>query len=100
MTVGEKAKFVRSKNAGPFWITMDVFAANSEDYQEIKNSPNMSKEKLGQLFDTDPDLLKLFFMDDLLVIKVSIPRKAPQGARYERDMHAGQQYIPLLDFEL
>ena len=44
--------------------------------------------------------VKLFFMDDLLVIKVSIPRKAPQGARYERDMHAGQQYIPLLDFEL
>ena len=100
MTVGEKAKFVRSKNAGPFWVTMDVFAANAEDYQTIKNSPNMNKEKLGQLFDTDPDLLKLFFMDDLLVIKVSIPRKAPQGARYERDMHAGQQYIPLLDFEL
>ncbi len=39
-------------------------------------------------------------MKDLKVIKVSIPRKEPQGSKYERDMHAGQQYIPLLDYEI
>ena len=100
MTISDKAKFVRSKNAGPFWITMDIFTANREDYEAIKSSPRMNKKDLGSLFDTDPEVLKLFFMDDLNVIKVSIPRKAPQGARYERDMHAGQQYIPLLDYEL
>ena len=100
MTISNKAKFVRSKNAGPFWVTMDIFAANKDDYEVIKNSPHMNKKELGDLFDTDPEVLKLFFMDDLNVIKVSIPRKMPQGARYERDMHAGQQYIPLLDYEL
>lgn len=100
MTVNDKAKFVRSKNAGPFWITMDIFADTDANYTAIKSSPNMNREQLGKLFDTAPEQLKLFFMDDLKVIKVSIPRKAPQGARYERDMHAGQQFIPLLDYEL
>ncbi|MDO4798954.1 MAG: DUF4387 family protein [Bacillota bacterium] len=100
MTIKEVSKFVRSKNAGPFWITMDIFTDRNEDYLTIKNSKNMTKEKLSAAFETSPETLKLFFLDDLGIIKVSIPRKEPQGFRYERDMHAGQQYIPLLDFEL
>jgi hypothetical protein len=34
------------------------------------------------------------------MIKISYPRTTPQGGMVERDMHSGQQYVPLLDVEL
>jgi hypothetical protein len=34
------------------------------------------------------------------VVKLSFPRLRPQGGAGERDMHGGQQYVPLLDLEL
>jgi hypothetical protein len=100
MTIKSCSKFVRSKNAGPFWITIDVFCDNEKDYSAIKNSHNMTIEKLAIFFNTKGDLLKMFFLDDLMVIKISIPRDNPQGFRYERDMHAGQQYVSFLDYRI
>ena len=95
VTVSELSKYVRSKNAGPFWITMDIFCDEEQNYQRIKQSPNMTADVIGRQYEVDPDLVKIFFIDDIQVIKVSIPRKVPQGDPYERDMHAGQQYIEL-----
>lgn len=100
MKVVDKAKFIRSKNAGPFWVTMDIFTDSKENYEAIVKSPNFTVCKLAKALNTDPKTLKLFCLDDLGIVKVSIPREAPQGSKYERDMHAGQQYIPLEEFEL
>lgn len=100
MKIVDKAKFVRSKNAGPFWVTMDIFTSNKEDYDAIVNSPKFTVENLARALNADPKALKLFCLDNLGVVKVSIPREMPQGSRYERDMHGGQQYIPLEEFEL
>lgn len=100
MRVADYASFVRSKNAGPFWVTMDVFTNKKENYEAIVKSPKFTVENLAKALNSDPKLLKLFCIESLGVIKVSIPRLSPQGSKYERDMHAGQQYIPLEEFEL
>jgi hypothetical protein len=34
------------------------------------------------------------------MLKISFPRKKPQGWMGERDMHAGQHYARLLDVEI
>ena len=99
-TVSELSRQVRSKNAGPFWITMDIFCDDAQNYQRIKHSPNMTAEVIGGLYEIDPGQVKIFFVDDIHVIKVSIPRKTPQGDPYERDMHGGQQYVELARLEV
>ena len=33
---------------------------------------------------------------DLAVLKISYPRRDPQGGMIERDLHGGQQYIKVL----
>ncbi len=99
-TVGETSRYIRSKNAGPFWITLDIFCSDQDDYLKIKNSPNMNKKVIGNLYEVDPEKVKIFFVDSIFVIKVSIPRKVPQGDKYERDMHGGQQYIELSELAL
>jgi len=95
MTVNDSCKYIRSKNAGPFWITMDIFCDTEEQYLQIKNSDNFTREIIGKVYEVNPDMVKVFFVDSLNVVKVSIPRKVPQGDKYERDMHGGQQYLEL-----
>ena len=38
-------------------------------------------------------------MPSLNVVKISYPRHRPQGGVFERDMHGGQQFLPVLDLE-
>jgi len=39
-------------------------------------------------------------LPDIRVVKVSFPRPTIQGGRADRDMHAGQQHIPLAGLAL
>ena len=91
---------VRSKNAGPFWITVDFFFASDEDYRRYRDSPTLGPALFARLYQADPQLVKRFAVDSLCIIKISFARPHPQGWMHERDMHAGQQYVRLLDVVL
>lgn len=87
---------VRSKNAGPFWLTIDVFAADAAGYEAIAASPVADPAAVAAIYDLDPDAVRIFRLPRLHAIKVSFPRPQVQGSLRDRDMHAGQQYVPLL----
>lgn len=98
--LGEIAKYIRSKNAGPFWVTIDIFFETEEDYQQVVNSSRINADSIAGLYGIPAEHVKIFCLPDLKVIKISFPRQTPQGSPSERDMHSGQQYVPLLDFVL
>jgi Domain of unknown function (DUF4387) len=91
---------VRSKNAGPFWITVDLFFADEAAYRRYHDDPGIGAEAFAALYGVDAALVKRFPVEQLNVVKVSYPRPQPQGGVVERDMHAGQQFAILLDAEL
>lgn len=91
---------VRSKNAGPYWVTFDFFFDGPENYGRYHDSPALSPELFARLYGTDASLVKRIPVDDLCVVKISYPRATPQGGVEERDMHSGQQYVRVLDVEL
>ena len=95
----ELARYVRSKNAGPFWVTIDIFFADKENYERVKNS-NIDENKVAELYGTKPELVKKFFCDNIDVIKFSWPRPKPSGNAEENDMHFGQQYVFLSETEV
>ena len=97
MTLGKCAKYVRSKNAGPFWMTIDIFCDDAS-YETIKSSKNLTEEKLKEVYGVS--IVEKYALDDLRVVKFSMPRPHPQGSPHDADMHAGQQYIRILDIEL
>ncbi len=100
VTLRDVCHQVRSKNAGPFWVTIDVFFDGDESYERYKDAPALSAETIGRTFGADPAQVKRFAVDSLAVLKISYPRKSPQGGVLERDMHSGQQYVRLLDVVL
>ena len=99
-TLADVTRHVRSKNAGPFWVTVDLFFKDQGAFQAHKNDPALSPELFGRCFGADASQVKVFQVPSLNVVKISYPRPRPQGWHGERDMHAGQQYASLLGLEL
>ena len=98
--VRDVCRYVRSKNAGPFWVTIDLFFDGPENYRRYRDSAALSADTFASLYGTDPHLVKRFAVDPLNTVKISFVRTTAQGGVVERDMHAGQQYVRLLDIEL
>ena len=99
-TLGDLATEVRSKNAGPFWVTIDHFFDGPETYQRHRDDPAISVDAVALLYGVEARVVRRFEIDALNVIKISIPRSQPQGGVLERDMHSGQQFVPMLDIAL
>jgi hypothetical protein len=99
-TLGQVADLVRSKNAGPFWMTIDVFLANHDDYLRVVGSSLTDPLTIAATYHVDSDSVRIFRLPALNIVKVSLPRPVVQGALADRDMHAGQQYVALLDLPI
>lgn len=99
-TIGETAHYVRSKNAGPFWVTVDIFCGKEDVFKNLSTSKSITKEKVAEVYGVQTEEVKIFYLPDLNVIKISYPRVMPQGQKYERDMHAGQQYVQITELEV
>ena len=100
MTLGETASYVRSKNAGPFWMTIDIFCCSEAAYRQIKAAESLKSAAVAAVYHVKPQEVKRFVVDVLKVLQISMPRPYPQGACCERDMHSGQQYVQLLDAQV
>ena len=98
--LAEVCRYVRSKNAGPVWITIDVFFDDRQTYLRHRDDPAIGAASIACLYEVDEAQVRRFAIDRLHTVKISIPRPAPQGGVVERDMHGGQQFVPLLSLEL
>ena len=96
--LGEKVKKIRSKNAGPFWITIDIFCGSKVVFDEVRI--RLDNEKIINLFQINGQTLKRFEIESLNVIKFSFPRQIIQGDILDRDMHGAQLAVLLSEMDL
>ena len=89
---------VRSKNAGPFWVTIDIFCGTPEVFETARRQ--LQTEAVARLFDQPTQLVKRFEMPELAVIKLSFPRPVVQGSHADRDMHGAQWAVLLAEMEI
>ncbi len=92
-TLGDLATEVRSKNAGPFWMTLETFLPDEPTYRIADRI--ITVELIAALYHVAPESMRIFRIPDLCVVKVSFPRPVVQGSLHDRDMHAGQHHVPL-----
>lgn len=96
--LGQIADKVRSKNAGPFWLTIDIFCGDAERFAHI--CAHLDTSEVARAFCVPTQTIKRFDIADLLVIKVSMPRPVVQGTRADRDMHGAAWAALLSELEL
>lgn len=96
-TVADLACLVRSKNAGPFWLTIDVMFDSAEAYRRALASDLVVAEALAARLNCDAAALVITALEPALAIKVSLPREVSAGSPWDSDVLGGQQYAALLD---
>ena len=98
--LSELATILRSKNAGPFLTTIDIFCEEDKHYAAIKDSGIINKGEISNLFKiSEKDVLGVYFYDDVRGIKITMvkPGGVVSGDITCADTLGMQQYIPLRD---
>lgn len=94
-TLGDLALEVRSKNAGPFWTTLELFMRDEDGYATAADEDFLNKEVIARLYGAAVEQVRIFRIPELKVVKISFPRLVPQGGFRDRDVHSGQHHVPL-----
>ena len=94
-TVGDLAIEVRSKNAGPFWVTMELFMRDAAGYAVVADPGFLDASVIERLYGVPASDVQIFRLPELNVVKISFPRPVAQGSLRDRDVHAGQHHVPL-----
>ena len=92
--LGNIVRKIRSKNAGPFWLTIDIFCFDSGNFQKVQKA--LSTSVVAALFNEEEANIHQFNIEQLNVIKFSLPRPHIQGTAGDTDMH-GASYAVLLE---
>ena len=92
------AKVLRSKNSGPYAVTLDVLFDSEAIYKRIKESGVLTLEKVAELYRMPVNRITHFvWFDAGLGVKITYLREVASGTVGDRDVYGAQQHAPLMD---
>jgi len=94
------AEVIRSKNSGPYELTIDIIFKEWEMFDRIVKSGIFNKQLIADLYDIDEnDVFGIVEFLPAKAIKASMRRKIVSGSIGDTDVYGAQQHAPLLDVE-
>ena len=79
MKIYDAALVCRSKNAGPFQVTVDLMFSTPENYRKVLESPRFTPEVIGKLYNVAPDRVAIKTFESILTITAVLPRRREFG---------------------
>ena len=99
-TLGEYADIIRSKNAGPFQLTFDIFFEDPRKYYRFKELNPITPEWVVKTYQVSLHEVEMAFFDKALGFKFTIPRKVSCGCARDSDVYGAQQHAPLFMLDI
>lgn len=99
-TLGELARLIRSKNAGPFTLTFDIMFESEEKYRRVLKANALTPAVFARLYGVPIADVLFVAHDAASAIKISIPRPYVQCDPGDGDAYGGQQHAPLVDLQI
>ena len=90
-------KLIRSKDAGPFMLTIDLFFEGREAYDAFAAAEVFTAESIGNLYGVAPASVDIYNIPDIDAVKISFPRPVVSGDFGDTDITGGQQYGLIID---
>lgn len=100
MRLYDIAEVIRSKNAGPFTLTLDLIFKNNEDFEKVFNASNLNNKNIAKIYKVDCSKVKIHPFKAIKAIKISMPRLISSGAPGDNDVYGSQQHLPLANLEI
>lgn len=94
------AKACKSKNAGPFEITLDVVFDERAMYERVRATGVLGPALFARLYRVRPEDVLFTEYPAGNAFKATIPRLVSSGDIGDTDVYGAQQHAPLLDVEI
>ena len=94
------AKACKSKNAGPFEITIDVMFDDAKTFEAVRRTGVISPALFSRLYNVPADSVQFSVYPPAFAFKASFDRPIPSGAVGDSDVYGAQQHAPLLDVDI
>ena len=98
--IRELAKICKSKNAGPFELTIDVVFDDAATYRRVKETGVLCAALFARLYRVSENEVLFTPYDAGLAFKATLPRRVPAGEVGDTDVYGAQQHAPLLDVDI
>jgi len=95
--IRELAEVIRSKNAGPYELTLDMIFKSTEIYEQVVASKAITPERIAELYSMPVDKVISFVeFAPAKAIKITLERPGVCGDIGDNDVYGAQQHAPLL----
>lgn len=95
------ASQIRSKNAGPTRLTLDLFFADRETFERVRDADALEPAAIADRYGVpESDVQGIYALDHIRAIKITLARPVTAGDSRDSDVYGTQQHVPLLDLEV
>jgi hypothetical protein len=94
------AKACKSKNAGPFHITLDIMFDDAGLFAKVAATKVINVDLIASLYGVSPADVVFTEYAPAFAWKATIPRRIVSGAVGDTDIYGAQQHAPLLEIEI
>ncbi len=97
----ELAAVIRSKNAGPYELTIDILFKEDRHYSYLKNISFFTKELFARLYGVSTEkVINLVWFDPASAVKCTLVRPMVSGTPGDADVYGAQQHAPVLSLQV
>lgn len=101
INITQLAEVIRSKNSGPYELTMDIIFKDQDAYELARKSGIFIKELFAGLYGVPVEkVVGIVEFEQARAIKVTIVRPVVSGGPGDGDVYGAQQHAPLLRIEV
>ena len=100
MKLLEVAKVIRSKNAGPTTLSVDIMFNDEAGFRRALAAPSLKPAAIAKLYGLREDQLKVIPYPPAIAIKIAMERRVVAGTPGDTDVYGAQQHGPLLGVEI
>ena len=91
-------KILRSKNAGPLFITFDLIFNSREDMAYVEE--RLKAADIARAYDVCEEEISIISYGIVNSIKITFPRKNISGSLNDVDIYGCQMHVPLANIEI
>ena len=100
-TIGDLAKIVTSKNAGPYRLTVDVFFNDRAQYEGVRNSQAITAERVALAYGLRLEQVRLIrFSDAALGVKITMEQSVAADDFRSSDTYGAQHHMPIAELTI
>ena len=98
--LGDIAKACKSKNAGPFELTLAIMFGDAATFERVRATGVITPALIARLYNVAESAVVFTEFPPAYAWKATIERRIPSGAVGDTDVYGAQQHAPLLDVQI